>query len=322
MIAPAALIIFAVILAVLGPVLLRRSTWLERAPKIGIAAWQALSISLLSTVLLAGSALALPAIPWTTDLAALIRACAMALREQYSTPGGAIVSATGAVAVLAVLARVTYCLVAGLAHAARNRRVQLQTLAMIAQPHDEYDALVVEHSSAAAYCLPGRNRQVVLTSATLAALDHKQLVAVLAHERAHLQGRHHLILAVADALQNAFPGVAAFSEARSALGRLVEMLADDTAARRSDRLTVATALVRLAEHGMTPVAALGAGGESSLGRVRRLVAPARPLGTGRIALATMGVGALLALPLFFAVAPASATEAMPPCPVDSSLTIM
>lgn len=322
MIAPAALIIFAVILAVLGPVLLRRSTWLERAPKIGIAAWQALSISLLSTVLLAGSALALPAIPWTTDLAALIRACAMALREQYSTPGGAIVSATGAVAVLAVLARVTYCLATGLAHAARDRSVQLQTLAMIAQPHDEYDALVVEHSSAAAYCLPGRNRQVVLTSATLAALDHKQLVAVLAHERAHLQGRHHLILAVADALQRAFPGVAAFREARGALGRLVEMLADDAAARRSDRLTVATALVRLAEHGMTPVAALGAGGESSLGRVRRLVAPARPLGTGRIALATMGVGALLALPLFFAVAPASAAGTMPPCPVDSSLTIM
>ena len=321
MIAPAALIIFAVLLAVLGPALLRRSTWLERAPKIGIAAWQALSVSLLSTVLLAGSALALPAIPWTTDLAALIRACAMLLREQYSTPGGALVSATGAVAVIAVLARVIYCLITGLALAARNRKAQLHTLALIAQPHDEYDALVVEHSSAAAYCLPGRNRQVVLTSATLAALDHRQLVAVLAHERAHLQGRHHLILAVADALPRAFPGVGAFREARSALGRLVEMLADDAAAQRSDRLTVATALVRLAEHGMTPVAALGAGGESSLGRVRRLVAPARPLGTGRIMLATVGVGALLALPLFFAVAPASAAGDMPPCPVDSSLWV-
>ena len=322
MIAPTALLIFAVLLAVFGPMLLHRSTWLERAPKIGIAAWQALSISLLSTVLLAGSALALPAIPWTTDLAALIRACAMLLREQYSTPGGALVSATGAAAVIAIVSRVAYCLATGLALAARNRKAQLHTLALIAQPHDEYDALVVDHSSAAAYCLPGRNRQIVLTSATLAALDHRQLVAVLAHERAHLQGRHHLILAVADALQRAFPGVGAYREARSALGRLVEMLADDAAAQRSDRLTVATALVRLAEHGITPLAALGAAGESSLVRVRRLVSPTHPLGTGRVMLATVGVGALLALPLFFAVAPASAAGNMPPCQMDSTVWIL
>jgi hypothetical protein len=210
-----------------------------------------------------------------------------------------------------------------LALAARNRKTQLHTLALIARPHDEYDALVVEHSSAAAYCLPGRNSQVVVTSATLTALDHRQLVAVLAHERAHLQGRHHLIVAVADALQRAFPGIRAFREARSTLGRLVELLADDAAAKRSDRLTVATALVRLAEHGITPVAALGAGGESSLGRVRRLVAPASPLGTGRVMLSTLGVGALLALPLFFAVAPASAAAGnMPPCQMDSTLWVL
>ena len=317
MTAPAALIIFATLLAVLGPVLLRRSAWLERSPRIGIATWQALSASLVLTVLLAGLALAVPVIPWTTNLAELIRACAMALREQYSTPGGIIVSAIGAVAALAVLARVAYCLATGLVNAARNRGLQLHALAMIAQPHHDYDALVVEHPSAAAYCLPGRHRQVILTSAALAALDHNQLVAVLAHERAHLHGRHHLILAAADALQHAFPGVTAFREARGTLGRLVEMLADDNAARRSDRLTVATALVRLAEHGMTPVTALGAGGESALSRVRRLVAPARPLGTGRTAIATVATGALLVLPLFFAIAPASAAGTMPPCAVDS-----
>ena len=324
MIAPAALIVFAVFLALFGPVLLRRSTWLERAPKIGIVAWQALSLSLLSTVLLAGSALALPAIPWTTDLAALIRTCAMLLREQYSTPGGAVVSAAGAVAVVAVLCRVAYCLVTGLVHAARTRKVQLHTLTLIAQPHDKYDVLVIEHPSAAAYCLPGRNRQVVLTSATLAALDHSQLAAVLAHERAHLQGRHHLILAVADALQRAFPVIGAFPEAHSALGRLVEMLADDAAAQRSDRLTVATALVRLAEHGMTPVTALGASGESSLSRVQRLLDPARPLGARKVVVATLGVGVLLALPLFFAVAPASASAAgnMPPCQMDTALWVL
>ncbi|MCZ2404449.1 M56 family metallopeptidase [Paenarthrobacter sp. Z7-10] len=318
MIAPAVLILLAVILAVPAPVLLRRSTWLERSPRIGIAAWQALSASLVLTVLLAGLALAVPEIPWTTNLAEFFRACAMALRERYATPGGAIISATGAIAALAVLARVGYSLTRGLVGAARNRSRQLQALAIIARPHRDYDAVVVDHSSAAAYCLPGRRRQVVLTSAALTALDESQLAAVLAHEQAHLHGHHHLILAAADALQHAFPGVPAFREARIALSSLVEMLADDAAARRSDRLTVATALVRLAEHGLTPVAALGAGGDSAVTRVRRLVRPARPLGTGKTIAAVLATGALLALPLFLAIAPASAAGTMPPCQADTS----
>jgi Zn-dependent protease with chaperone function len=321
-IAPVSLIVFALLLALLGPVVLRRSPWPERSPRVGIAAWQALSASLVLTVLLAGVALAVPAIPWTTNLAELLRACAMALREQYSTPGGAVVSATGAVAAVIVLGRVTYCVARGLRNAARSSKRQLQALTMVAWPHSDYNALVVEHPAAAAYCLPGRGRQVVLTTAALTALDHDQLSAVLAHERAHLRGRHHLILAAADALQHAFPGVTAFREARNNLYRLVEMLADDTATREADRLLVATALVRLSEHTATPAAALGAGGESALGRVRRLVAPAQPLGIKRTALATLATGALLALPLFFAIAPASAAGTMPPCPQDSSSTTM
>lgn len=322
MIAPLTLIGFALALALVGPWLLRRSSWPDRSPRVGIAAWQALSISLVVTVFLAGIALAVPAMPWTTDLAELLRACAMVLREQYSTPGGAVVSATGAVAALTVLGRVGYCLTSGLLGAARTRKRQLAALSIIARPHHNYDALIIDHPTAAAYCLPGRGRSIVLTSSTLAALDHNQLAAVVAHERAHLRGHHHLILAVADALQRSFPGITAFREAQAALGRLVEMLADDTAARGGDRLTVATALVRLGEHAMMPAAALGAGGESAVTRVRRLVAPARPLGTRRTMVAVLATGALLFLPLLLAIAPASAAGTMPPCAADSHSTTM
>ncbi|WP_449406871.1 M56 family metallopeptidase [Microbacterium maritypicum] len=318
MIAPIALIGFALLLAMAGPVLLRRSSWPERSPRIGIAAWQALSVSLVVTVFLTGVALAVPAIPWTTDLAELVRACAMALRAQYSTPGGVVVSATGAVAALTVFGRFGYCLANGLTSSARNRSRQLAALDMIARPHHDSGALIVDHPAAAAYCLPGRGRHIVLTSSTLAALDREQLAAVLAHEGAHLRGNHHLILAVSEALRRAFPGVGAFRESHAALERLVEMQADDTAARHGSRLTVATALVRLGEHAMTPSAALGAGGASAVDRVRRLVAPARPLGARKALMATLATGALLVLPLFLAVAPASAAGAMPPCPADST----
>ena len=48
----------------------------------------------------------------------------------------------------------------------------------------------------AVYCVPGRPPTIVLTTGALAVLDTEQLTAVLAHERAHLAGRHHLLLAV------------------------------------------------------------------------------------------------------------------------------
>jgi Zn-dependent protease with chaperone function len=46
------------------------------------------------------------------------------------------------------------------------------------------------------YCVPGRLPTIVVTTGALAVLEPEQLAAVLAHERAHLAGRHHLLLAV------------------------------------------------------------------------------------------------------------------------------
>lgn len=318
MFAPVVLIIFATILVLLGPALLLRISWFEHSPRIGIFAWQVLSISLISTVLLAGLTLAIPVIPWTTHFAELIRMCAMAIGKEYSTPGGAVVSTIGAIATLAIFSRIAYCLITDFISATRNKREHLQTLAMIATPHHQYQALVVDHDSAAVYCLPGRHGQVVLTTGALAALNENQLTAVLAHEQAHLHGRHHLIIATAGAMQHAFPKIPAFREIHRALAQLVEMLADDNAARHSNGLTVATALVRLAEYGNIPLVALGAGGESTAVRIRRLASPIPPLGAGKTALSVLAFGSLLIMPVLFAMAPASAMAHMSPCPLGST----
>lgn len=87
-------------------------------------------------------------------------------------------------------------------------------------------AAVIDHAVPAAYCLPGRGRRIVLTSAALTALSDDELNAVLAHERAHLSGRHHLVVAFADGLSRAFPNVPLFRRAQEQVGRLVEMLAE------------------------------------------------------------------------------------------------
>lgn len=314
MTAPITLGVFAVLAATLGPQLLRRSCWPDRSPRLGIVAWQVLTGSVVLAVVMAGAALALPAVPFSVNLAELLSACAMALRAQYATPGGAALSATGAVLALAVVARVGYCLVAGLVTAGRERHRQLQALALVARRHKTCDALVVDHHAPAAYCLPGRRQQVVLTTAALAALDDDQLAAVMAHEQAHLRGRHHLVPAAAAALERAFPRITAFRVAHGELARLVEMLADDVAVRGNDRLTVATALVRLAE-ASTPAAALGAGGSTSLARVRRLVAPAQPLGLARSALTALATAAVFATPIAVATAPAVIAATADLCPI-------
>ena len=138
---------------------------------------------------------------------------------------------------------------------------------------------------------------------------------MLAHEQAHLHGRHHLVLAAAAALQRAFPRVRAFSDAHREITRLVEMHADDVAARGNDRLTIATGLVRLAE-ASAPVAALGAGGGTCVARVRRLVAPAQPLGAPRSALAAFAAAALLVTPVAVVAAPAVVAATIDLCPID------
>lgn len=314
MTAPITLTAFAMIAATLGPWLLRRSEWPDRSPRMGILAWQTLSLSILASVLLAGAALALPEIPFSADLATLLSACTAGLRAQYATPGGAALSLSGGMLAVTVLARVAYCLVAGLVTARRQRRQQLDALAMVSRRRDGSDTLVVDHATVAMYCLPGRHPQIVVTTAAVAALDHDQLAAALAHERAHLRGRHHLVLTASDILRRAFPRIRAFRDAHHATMRLIELHADDIAARRNDRLTIATSLVRLAE-ATAPAAALGAGGSASLARVRRLVAPADPLSAAGSAIALLAAGALLALPVAVVVAPALAAAAADLCPI-------
>lgn len=317
MIAPVTLALFAVLASTAGGRLLRRSGWPERSPRLGIIAWQALSGSIVVAAVLGGAALALPTLPLTVDLAELLSACAMALQAEYATPGGAALSATGGVFAAVVVGRVGYCLAAELVTARRERTGRLRVLSSIARRHDAVDALVVDHPVPGAYCLPGRCRAIVLTTSALAALDDAQLAAVLWHEQAHLRGRHHLVLAAASALRHAFPMVPAFRDAPGELDRLVEMLADDIAARRSNRLAVATALVRLAE-ATVPVEALGAGGTTALIRVQRLVGPARPLGAARSTLAALAAAGLLITPVVVVAAPAVVAASSDLCPIGST----
>lgn len=119
-----------------------------------------------------------------------------------------------------------------------------------------------------------------MTTGALRRLDSRQLEAVLAHERAHLSERHHLVLTFAAALRNAFPAIRVFAVAAHQVSNLVEVAADDAAVRRKHRLTLAGALLAVASAGV-PAGALGAGGTTAAQRIQRLIDPPPPTSRAR-----------------------------------------
>jgi hypothetical protein len=80
------------------------------------------------------------------------------------------------------------------------------------------------------------------------------------------------VLALAAALDNAFPAVGFFAVAVRQITYLVEAAADDAAVRRAPRLTVAAALLAVATAAV-PAGALGAGGSDAAQRIGRLINP-------------------------------------------------
>jgi hypothetical protein len=298
----AALLVYAGLLLVAGP-RLARAGWPDRAPRLAIAAWLALAHSAVASVTLAGLALLVPAQRLSGPLAWLFAACEMPLQAGPAHLGGPALAVAGGVLAGAAAGRVAWCAAVTLAATARAGRGHRARLRLAARPDERLGALVVDHAEPAAYCLPGTRRPVVLTTAALRLLDDTQLAAVVAHERAHQAGRHHLLVALAALPAAAFGRVPAFRHARDEVARLAELAADDAATAGSPRLAVAGALLALGSARAT-APALGAGGSTAAARIRRLIAAPDPLSRAASTAGGLAVAALGAFPLVLLADPA------------------
>lgn len=187
-----------------------------------------------------------------------------------AVPGGRAIAVAGLLAAVAVVLRAAGCVACELHRGQCDRRDHAALVA--GRPGGEPDVAIVDHDGPAVYCLPGGQYQIVVSAGALAALTPEQLRAVLAHERAHLRRRHHVILALATALARAFPPVPLLSQAPPQLAVLAEMAADDAAVRRHRRDDLAAALVALATAGARP-ATLAASGPEAVVRLQRILTP-------------------------------------------------
>lgn len=289
------LLTYVTVLATVGPRLLSRAEWTHRAPRLGIVAWQSISTAVVAGVALAGLALLSSEVPLTTDFDHLVMVCTQMLRGGPSL-ASALAAAAGAVLFTFVVARTGYRVIGSVAGAARHRARHRAVLMLAGSSQAGVDAVVLDCVEPALYCIPGRRERIVVTTGALALLDDDQLAAALAHERAHLRQRHDLVIAYALGLARAFARIQLFRDAVTETSRLVELLADDVAARATDRLTLADALLTLSSGQPAPASALAATGASAT-RVQRLIEPPRPLGHVRCVATGVFTAVLFAAPL-------------------------
>ncbi|MBO0787996.1 MAG: M56 family metallopeptidase [Actinobacteria bacterium] len=272
----------------LAPAALRRR-WALRRPGLAISMWLALALAWVVAVTLTALAAVPVSLSWARDVPG-------GMPMAGAAPGGPAVAVAGALLAAAVVLRVCWCLASDLRRGRRERRGHAAFVAAAGRPDRELGAVVIDDGLPLAYCLPGGGHRVVVSTAALAVLEPAQLRAVLAHERAHLRRRHHVLLTVASALARASGRVPLLAQAGREVAVLAEMAADDAAARSHDPGSLAAALVLLARAG-TRAAALTAGSPAAAVRVERLLTMgARPRRAGRIA-GLASAAASLAVPL-------------------------
>jgi Zn-dependent protease with chaperone function len=286
------------LLAVLVPDRLARAAWPRRAPTSGLLLWQALAL--------------------TAGVLAVQVAVTVALAPAGDTHVAAVSAVVGGegqlrwwsvlagVAAVVVAGRLLSVLLGAVVRTVRARQENRRLVDLVATRNPLLPgARVVDHEVPLAYCLPGLRPRVVLSRGVLDLLREDEVRAVIAHEQAHVEQRHDLVVLPFVALGTTFPRVRGVRTAQEQVALLVEMLADDSAARRHAPAVLARALYKVGAASV-PSGGLGAGGDDVLLRATRLVCPPPPLGWPAFVLVSATTGVVLALPALGLLLPLAA----------------
>lgn len=275
---------------------LAASTWTWRSPLVAILCWQAVGLALGLSAM--GLPMALGLAPYDRPTGSALLALATDL-VHGTLPAGLGVTHLALVGVgFGIGALLLTTTVHSTHETVRAQRRHRDLLALVARNDPAVPgALVLDHPSAAAYCLPGVKPRVVVSAGTLSLLASTELAAVLTHERAHARERHDLVLLPFTALCRALPWFGWVRAAHERVALLVEMRADDKARELHAEAPLAAALRRFAAAGnrVIPAGALGLGDRDLDVRVQRLLVAERPprlLGAAALAVSAT----LVALP--------------------------
>lgn len=267
------------VLATAAGYALTRARWTHRSPRLAVLLWQAALFGVLTAAV---------GLPLSVGLAPYGRGIIPALGELTADLRAGAPPVLTPPHLLAVVIGLLLAAAVLVAQAHSSRRLWRQRsrhhtlLRLVARTDARSGALVLDHPATVAYHLPGAARCVVISTGAIRTLSRPELAAVLAHEHAHAGGRHHLVLAPFHALRRAVP-CRAVARAAASIELIVEMCADDHAARRHGAAALASALRRFHEldDRCIPPGALAAADHDVALRIQRLCSHAprlsRPL---------------------------------------------
>jgi beta-lactamase regulating signal transducer with metallopeptidase domain len=264
----AALAVLVGILTVITP-LLRRITEHGHTPRLSMLAWFSMSGTLLVSWALAGIGALWMA--YHESMRTILHVGAVDLIG-FSWPVDVFRYIMG-IALILPLTRFLFFLFVGLARARQGRRRRRSALRLLGETDTTHQGVVeVSSDVPMVYCMPGKPDVIVVTTGAKESLSADQFAAVLAHERAHLAERHHLLIAVAHAMGRVSRWVRLFRDTERSIRVLVEMRADDVASLRFASEDVTGAMRRLSAQA-PPAPALGASGRSVAARIMRMADP-------------------------------------------------
>ena len=261
-----------------------------------VVLWQAVGLS--GGLSLIGAALAFAVAPGTTSLP---QGLFDLIRGRDHTQLSLLAWIFLVIAVLLIV-RLLGCLVLTFYSARKTRLRHDEILHLLSEPSSAYpDTRIITTDEAVAYCLPKGPRKgtAVLSTGLLKALDEDERTAVIAHERAHLDFRHDVLVIPFAAWHRALPYFSATAIGLNSVNRLIELMADDQARDHVDPKILAQAVSSAAaispEH-RRDLSAL---------RIQRL---SHPLDPARIPVRLMSIGLavlLLLLPTLLIVTPSA-----------------
>lgn len=269
MISASLLISYAAVLAAVGGRYLAHAEWVGLRPRLAIACWQALSAAVLLIGVLGVVSLGFGRTS-AGGVLAFLDLC-LGTMAGASTGGASALEVLSVALMLTMAARLAWVALSSLLRQSRDRRRLRATVSLLGRRDPSLGAMVLEDAAPYAFCVPGGRRGgVVLTRGLLTTLSAEEVDAVLHHERAHLSQHHAWLTTFASVLSRGFGRlVPMFRQAEREVTRLVELCADDAAARVVGKDAVRRALVGLVPGRPIP-GALAASGGAVAHRLARL----------------------------------------------------
>lgn len=278
MIVAAGLLLCAALIAVAAPPVLARLS-LSLPPRAGLAMWLGSLAAVIVFAVLAVVVMVWPGHAPAESVIETAMRCLSALVHTtphwFTDPAALIAAAAGGAALTRIVTTARRHHKSG----QRIRTYHRDVVAMVARTDDsDMPVMWLDHPVPLAYSVDGRPGMVVATEGLAQTLTAAQQRAVLAHEYEHLRGKHHRMIRLCAVMAAALPRVPLFVAAAGAVATLVELAADEAAARETSRVTVETALRAVTETGQS--SALPAFGHSSVSlRLHRLASAEQPADT-------------------------------------------